>query len=296
MFRHQWLTPPSPSRREYHSIRRGDCEKGLERIGRQVAHELGIPWSEYWDFLGSFIDLQSANGLSKLEDYLAAKYEALRSERDLDADIQKLEEKLMDFHVTSPPRNADGEIIELPNTHEFDWKGSADDSISEWLNSSVGELSVSNGPNSDKKESEILRKPVLWTDIGEISSAKHEDDNKPNIYVPDPLAKHFSNSFRPRHGSGNSPSGDSGETNGHSGFNRVRTLSRGDDCDGASDVDSEVMSYYTAMESLEHGSLPGDLEQEDLDSPPPEANVYLDGWVACTAWMALCKAMVSPVH
>lgn len=38
---------------------------------RELAHELGYPWVEYWDFLGCFVDLSSQEGLQKLEEYLA---------------------------------------------------------------------------------------------------------------------------------------------------------------------------------------------------------------------------------
>ena len=42
-------------------------------ISRQLAHDRLIPWSEYWSFLGSYADLSCAEGLKKLEDYLAKK-------------------------------------------------------------------------------------------------------------------------------------------------------------------------------------------------------------------------------
>lgn len=40
---------------------------------RDLARELGHPWAEYWDFLDSFTDLSSADGLRKLEEYLNKK-------------------------------------------------------------------------------------------------------------------------------------------------------------------------------------------------------------------------------
>lgn len=40
---------------------------------RDLAHEMGHPWAEYWDFLDSFVDLSSSEGLRKLEDYLSKK-------------------------------------------------------------------------------------------------------------------------------------------------------------------------------------------------------------------------------
>lgn len=37
---------------------------------RELAHEQGFPWVEYWEFLGCFVDLSSQEGLRTLEEYL----------------------------------------------------------------------------------------------------------------------------------------------------------------------------------------------------------------------------------
>lgn len=68
-FRRTWKTPP----RKCVSILKSDLERGAEKVGRNLAHEMGHPWAEYWDFLDSFVDLSSAEGLRKLEDYLSKK-------------------------------------------------------------------------------------------------------------------------------------------------------------------------------------------------------------------------------
>lgn len=39
-------------------------------VDRELAHEMGYPWAEYWDFLNCFTDLSTEDGLSMLEDYL----------------------------------------------------------------------------------------------------------------------------------------------------------------------------------------------------------------------------------
>ncbi|XP_051017728.1 ankyrin repeat and LEM domain-containing protein 2 isoform X2 [Acomys russatus] len=69
-FRKLWKTPPRKKAGFFHSIRKSDAERGIERVGRELAHELGYPWVEYWEFLGCFVDLSSQEGLQRLEEYL----------------------------------------------------------------------------------------------------------------------------------------------------------------------------------------------------------------------------------
>uniref|UniRef100_K9J3B2 Ankyrin repeat and LEM domain-containing protein 2 n=1 Tax=Desmodus rotundus TaxID=9430 RepID=K9J3B2_DESRO len=69
-FRRLWKTPPREKAGFFHSVKKSDPERGMERAGRDLAHDLGYPWVEYWDFLGCFVDLSSQEGLQKLEEYL----------------------------------------------------------------------------------------------------------------------------------------------------------------------------------------------------------------------------------
>ncbi|XP_071428513.1 ankyrin repeat and LEM domain-containing protein 2 [Pithys albifrons albifrons] len=69
-FRRLWKTPPRERAGFFHNVRKSDLERGVERVGRELAHDLGFPWVEYWEFLGSFVDLSSQEGLRKLEEYL----------------------------------------------------------------------------------------------------------------------------------------------------------------------------------------------------------------------------------
>nr|XP_009665005.1 PREDICTED: ankyrin repeat and LEM domain-containing protein 2 [Struthio camelus australis] len=70
-FRRLWKTPPRERAGFFHNVRKSDLERGVERVGRELAHELGFPWVEYWEFLGCFVDLSSQEGLRKLEEHLS---------------------------------------------------------------------------------------------------------------------------------------------------------------------------------------------------------------------------------
>ncbi|VDK34259.1 unnamed protein product [Taenia asiatica] len=66
-----WRRPRNPF---WTNLRLMDAEKGYERYGRRLAAELNTKWTEYWNFLDDFADLQSNYGLGLLNDYLAQFY------------------------------------------------------------------------------------------------------------------------------------------------------------------------------------------------------------------------------
>lgn len=72
-FRRSWKTPPRERADLFHHILKSDPDRGAERVGRDLAHGMGHPWAEYWDFLDSFVDLSSSEGLRKLEEYLSKR-------------------------------------------------------------------------------------------------------------------------------------------------------------------------------------------------------------------------------
>ncbi|ETE63183.1 Ankyrin repeat and LEM domain-containing protein 2 [Ophiophagus hannah] len=74
-FRRLWKTPPRERAEYFYHLRKSDLERGIERVGRELAHELGFPWVEYWEFLGCFVDLSSQEGLGRLEDHLSQQQE-----------------------------------------------------------------------------------------------------------------------------------------------------------------------------------------------------------------------------
>ncbi|XP_052024385.1 ankyrin repeat and LEM domain-containing protein 2 isoform X2 [Apodemus sylvaticus] len=82
-FRKLWKTPPRKKAGFFHSIRKADPERGVERVGRELAHELGYPWVEYWEFLGCFVDLSSQEGLQRLEEYLIQKELSKKAQQEM---------------------------------------------------------------------------------------------------------------------------------------------------------------------------------------------------------------------
>lgn len=42
-------------------------------VHRDLARRMGALWAEYWDFLETFVDLSSTEGLRKLEEYLGKR-------------------------------------------------------------------------------------------------------------------------------------------------------------------------------------------------------------------------------
>ncbi|XP_068419361.1 ankyrin repeat and LEM domain-containing protein 2 isoform X1 [Eschrichtius robustus] len=91
-FRRLWKTPPREKAGFFHSVRKSDPERGIERVGRELAHELGYPWLEYWDFLGCFVDLSSQAGLQKLEEYLTQQQVGKKPQQDTGENAACLQE------------------------------------------------------------------------------------------------------------------------------------------------------------------------------------------------------------
>lgn len=88
--------------------RLSDIDKGLERVGRTVACDLKVPWSEYWMFLDEFCDLRSKEGLHKLEQYFRDKRNETEESHQLSPPFQinsplsDLCMKLSQLHLQSP--------------------------------------------------------------------------------------------------------------------------------------------------------------------------------------------------
>ncbi|XP_023576429.1 ankyrin repeat and LEM domain-containing protein 2 [Octodon degus] len=92
-FRKLWKTPPREKAGFFHSVRKSDPERGIERVGRELAHELKIPWAEYWEFLGCFVDLSSQEGLQRLEEYLTQQEMGKKAQQEAEENEACLQDK-----------------------------------------------------------------------------------------------------------------------------------------------------------------------------------------------------------
>ncbi|KAF5283696.1 hypothetical protein FQA39_LY17244 [Lamprigera yunnana] len=83
-FRKIWKTPPRSLKfmnlDQYSvydpeiNLKFKDLNKGLERLGKNLATKFDVSWKEYWSFLGGFFDLSSTEGLQVLEEYLMEQF------------------------------------------------------------------------------------------------------------------------------------------------------------------------------------------------------------------------------
>nr|XP_054755516.1 ankyrin repeat and LEM domain-containing protein 2-like isoform X1 [Lytechinus pictus] len=123
-FRKEWKTPPSSSKKKAVAVRRGDSEKGLERLGRELAHTRRVPWMEYWTFLDDFVDFSKTEGLEILEGYLANRYCELKETSSVKkSSITKDPSAVMKNLVTefvSSTSNQAGSSTSTPNKDGMD--------------------------------------------------------------------------------------------------------------------------------------------------------------------------------
>ncbi|KTF82465.1 hypothetical protein cypCar_00035731 [Cyprinus carpio] len=105
-----WKTPRRERAEHFHHILKTDSERGAERVGRELAHEMGLPWAEHWAFLGCFVDLSSSDGLKMLEEHLSSTEDpssAGRSDGSFLDEVFPVRDLLQDFEKVLLERSAD---------------------------------------------------------------------------------------------------------------------------------------------------------------------------------------------
>ncbi|XP_071087020.1 ankyrin repeat and LEM domain-containing protein 2-like [Haliotis cracherodii] len=173
LFYRQWVAPPTNSpfgdKRMVTKIRRQDGEKGMERIGRQLAHEMHIPWLEYWEFLDEFVDFSTEEGLQKLEDHFKKRQTSV-----------VFSECLENFG----PLNMSDSSSVFCNTSQRDLQSSFLDPKSRLLIQPSSLSCMSNNPeNTDPEE---LDENLPRTEEGsEGSGSICDNNNKPKGYTTD---------------------------------------------------------------------------------------------------------------
>lgn len=70
------------------NLRFKDPQKGLERVGKNLADNFNVSWKEYWGFLDCFVDICSEEGLDRLETYLKSKEQSLQAEEQSPSPIK----------------------------------------------------------------------------------------------------------------------------------------------------------------------------------------------------------------
>ena len=72
-----------------------DHEKGIEKIARLQAEANGYSWIEKWDFLSdSYVNLQTTDGLERLEAHLATK---MAEKMENDENVANLDDTIDDI-------------------------------------------------------------------------------------------------------------------------------------------------------------------------------------------------------
>ncbi|XP_077559143.1 ankyrin repeat and LEM domain-containing protein 2 isoform X1 [Haemaphysalis longicornis] len=112
------------------NVRLADIEKGLEYVGRNLAKDMRVPWSEYWPFLGCWCNLASAEGLEKLENHLRVRRLQALSERwsletstqsqsdeQLPSPMSQLCEALGELKLDLPAEKSRGNVRDSHNHH-----------------------------------------------------------------------------------------------------------------------------------------------------------------------------------
>ncbi|KAK0162826.1 hypothetical protein PV327_006570 [Microctonus hyperodae] len=191
-FRKKWKTPPrlhgtlfkhdksmtdspglltSPKPNDMDIIRLKDTEKGLERVGRNLAEEYSVAWKEFWPFLDEFTDLRDDEGLAKLEKYLMEKVNAMKTVHKPISDSLKASKNVKKMENNNE------------ETDNMLKKSLMSDFVNE-LNTMWDKLQVDDEQNSEKSldEMECLIKKMQTCSLNTSISSNSESSDK--FYTP----------------------------------------------------------------------------------------------------------------
>uniref|UniRef100_T1J3Y4 RING-type E3 ubiquitin transferase n=1 Tax=Strigamia maritima TaxID=126957 RepID=T1J3Y4_STRMM len=114
---HKLISTPRKSRFNRSSdIRLSDIEKGLERVGRELASSMNVSFFEFWPFLKSYCDLSKPEGLTKFESYLKNKYNEIM-EKSLSREKKDFSPKGDDLNLNTSTDGISSLCQALRNLH-----------------------------------------------------------------------------------------------------------------------------------------------------------------------------------
>jgi len=144
---------------------------GAERQGRRLAASEGVPWREWWPWLGGWADLRSPEGLEHLEEHLERRH----GEQQLRERMDEVEEQDNDNKVNSD------EVF-----HGEDHFAEVELALSPLssLSKNLGSLSLQNNlDNLDSSHANTNRSTILSSESEETEHHQQEADNSLGIQV-----------------------------------------------------------------------------------------------------------------
>ncbi|XP_066506223.1 ankyrin repeat and LEM domain-containing protein 2 isoform X2 [Hoplias malabaricus] len=172
-FHKLWKVPPRNRAKYFHDILKSDPDRGAERVGRELAHEVGCPWAEYWGFLNCFMDLSLGEGLNMLEVYL---HKSLGHKKE----PSSVSETFLDDHLHSPSGTPCDGWTEENSPRSFHKKSPVCDLLQEFERVSMSQASESTVDSglgclagSARKDGQSSFREWEWTDDVDSSSEEY---------------------------------------------------------------------------------------------------------------------------
>ncbi|XP_012563523.2 ankyrin repeat and LEM domain-containing protein 2 isoform X1 [Hydra vulgaris] len=166
-----------------------DIDKGLERIGRDIADKENVPFTEYWTFLNGFYNLATKKGLEKLEEYLNFKSENSINQSEMSSYELKTSEKFLEKNETNLKDNIKRKLTfedEISDNKHFE--EDFDNSYNESLEHNDCSIDL------DFKDLSVLFKTFTKRNIEPNISTNENELNQDKL--PSPVEKPVNNSYK----------------------------------------------------------------------------------------------------